>query len=391
MKKIISLVLVLVLALTAIGGTLAYFTDTDSADNTFTVGNVDIMLNENHSDSDWEGTEDYINWLTDQIIVPGETIDKIVTVENVDSEDAWVRVTIVVPADMTATLGTLPVGWAGGETLPNVYVFMGRLNAGTETTALLQSIKLNEDVTNQGETAAYHVPVLAEAVQITGFENNMYGAFETLATSNVKNYIDQYVANDAFKALKSGDIVTVAENTKLPMNLNNGVVVMGDITKDATKVELTQHPETGNYNIYTSGATFVNLHFTERLLVRGDATFVNCTFDKGLWMTGVTGNVSLVGCSVNSDASVVGLLIDGAADPIKNHGRVIVEKCTINASASIQGATSALYKDCTFGAEGWSWKQIRINCPTTIEACVNADSIANGGNYALRVIPAAAP
>ncbi len=46
MKKIISLVLVLVLALTAIGGTLAYFTDTDNATNTFTIGKVDITLEE---------------------------------------------------------------------------------------------------------------------------------------------------------------------------------------------------------------------------------------------------------------------------------------------------------------------------------------------------------
>ncbi len=47
MKKIISLVLVLVLALTAIGGTLAYFTDTDTKTNTFTTGKVDIELKEN--------------------------------------------------------------------------------------------------------------------------------------------------------------------------------------------------------------------------------------------------------------------------------------------------------------------------------------------------------
>ncbi len=44
-KKIIALCLIVALAATAvIGGTLAYFTDTDSAKNTFTVGNVEIQL-----------------------------------------------------------------------------------------------------------------------------------------------------------------------------------------------------------------------------------------------------------------------------------------------------------------------------------------------------------
>lgn len=46
-KKLLSLCLVLALALTAIGGTLAYFTDTTEAvKNEFTVGNVDINLTE---------------------------------------------------------------------------------------------------------------------------------------------------------------------------------------------------------------------------------------------------------------------------------------------------------------------------------------------------------
>lgn len=40
-KKILSLCLVVALAATAIiGGTLAYFTDTDNATNTFTTANV---------------------------------------------------------------------------------------------------------------------------------------------------------------------------------------------------------------------------------------------------------------------------------------------------------------------------------------------------------------
>ena len=46
-KKILVLCVVLALAATTIiGGTLAYFTDTDNKTNTFTVGKVDITLTE---------------------------------------------------------------------------------------------------------------------------------------------------------------------------------------------------------------------------------------------------------------------------------------------------------------------------------------------------------
>mgnify|MGYP004643770801 CR=1 FL=1 len=44
-KKLTAIALVVaLLAVAVIGGTLAYFTDTDSAKNTFTVGNVKIDL-----------------------------------------------------------------------------------------------------------------------------------------------------------------------------------------------------------------------------------------------------------------------------------------------------------------------------------------------------------
>ena len=44
-KRIIAISLIVaMLAVAIIGGSLAYFTDTDAATNTFTVGNVEIDL-----------------------------------------------------------------------------------------------------------------------------------------------------------------------------------------------------------------------------------------------------------------------------------------------------------------------------------------------------------
>ena len=49
MKKktiLVAAIAVMLVAALVVGGTLAYFTDTKSADNTFTVGNVKITLDE---------------------------------------------------------------------------------------------------------------------------------------------------------------------------------------------------------------------------------------------------------------------------------------------------------------------------------------------------------
>lgn len=59
-KKIISLCLVICLLATAIGGTLAYFTDTDVATNTMTLGNVAIEQHEYQRQVDADG-----NYVTD--------------------------------------------------------------------------------------------------------------------------------------------------------------------------------------------------------------------------------------------------------------------------------------------------------------------------------------
>lgn len=99
-KKILALCLVVALAATAIiGGTLAYFTDTDAKSNVFTTGNVDIQLIENFGDN---------NPATPEKLLPAtgsaqagtlqNGITKEVTVKNIGSEDAYVRVHIAIPS-----------------------------------------------------------------------------------------------------------------------------------------------------------------------------------------------------------------------------------------------------------------------------------------------------
>ena len=95
-RKILMLAMSLcMVAILAVGGTLAYFQDSDKAVNVFTVGNVDITLNEDfpfNYDTNGDGTNDTHR------LFPGVDVTKKVTVTNEGSEKAYVRVHIAVPA-----------------------------------------------------------------------------------------------------------------------------------------------------------------------------------------------------------------------------------------------------------------------------------------------------
>ena len=101
MKKktiLVAAIAVMLVAALVVGGTLAYFTDTKSATNTFTMGNVKIDLKEQQKGEN--GLEDFDQ---DKTLVPGKSNDgnavsKIVTVSNTGDNDAWVWVELKIPA-----------------------------------------------------------------------------------------------------------------------------------------------------------------------------------------------------------------------------------------------------------------------------------------------------
>lgn len=97
-KKLIAISLVVaMLAVAIVGGSLAYFTDTKSATNTFAVGNVKIDLIEQQKGAN--GLEDFV---PDKTLLPGTSdknaVSKIVTVKNTGENDAWVWVDLKIPA-----------------------------------------------------------------------------------------------------------------------------------------------------------------------------------------------------------------------------------------------------------------------------------------------------
>lgn len=97
-KKITALCLVLAMAVVAVGGaTLAYFTDKDQVNNTFSIGNVKIDLYEKtdiDGDGELEKTK-FQEYLDYSDIMPGDKLPKQAHIQNTGDYDAYVRVAVV--------------------------------------------------------------------------------------------------------------------------------------------------------------------------------------------------------------------------------------------------------------------------------------------------------
>lgn len=122
-KKITAIALVICLVAVAIvGGSLAYFTDTDKATNTFTVGGVAIDLIEQERGAN--GLQDFTQ---EKILMPivgsaqGEKdeygqplaknyVDKMVTIENTGKSDAYIRAYFAIPSALDDGYDTFNAG-----------------------------------------------------------------------------------------------------------------------------------------------------------------------------------------------------------------------------------------------------------------------------------------
>lgn len=191
-KKIISLCLVAALAVVAIAGTsLAYFTDKDAKTNTFTLGNVDIELNEE-------------NWAAPTAAVPDVEYAKDPVVANIGENDAWIRVDVTLSdaAAFTAaaakhqitdlatifaghdetkwTLAGEPVYNNKNDTLTYSYYYNTVLAVDESTEPLFTSVTIpavfdNDDMKEIG--ADFTIDVTAHAIQTADSYSTVAGAF----------------------------------------------------------------------------------------------------------------------------------------------------------------------------------------------------------------------
>ena len=182
-KKILALSMCIALAAIAIvGASLAYFTDTKSATNTFTVGNVKIELIEKERDGNG-GTKDFTQNKKLYPIVgsaQGEKdalgmptaknyVDKMVTIKNTGSEKAYIRAYFAIPSALDD----------GYETF----------NAGLNTLHF-----------NFGNKVENGVVTSTEGVEWIWTHGNKWNYFETTLSDGIKYnvyYADYYQAVDA--------------------------------------------------------------------------------------------------------------------------------------------------------------------------------------------------
>lgn len=96
-KLIVTALCVALLMTTAVVGTIAYLTDRDSVENTFTIGNIDINLDEAPVDENGKATTGDRVKENDYHILPGAVFDKDPTVTvKAGSEESYVRMIMTV-------------------------------------------------------------------------------------------------------------------------------------------------------------------------------------------------------------------------------------------------------------------------------------------------------
>lgn len=181
-KKIVSLCLAAVLVVMAVAGaTVAYFTDTDSKDNTFTVGNVDITLTEPSWNTNGQESDD---------VYPGEPLKKDPTVENVGKNPCFVRIKVenldqfdqkgMITYRTDYVTDALGANWVKNS--DGYFYYTKVLAVGETTDALFDQIVMPTGLT--GGEAAKDIVVTAQAVQAQGAKPS-FAAVEAMTVAEI--------------------------------------------------------------------------------------------------------------------------------------------------------------------------------------------------------------
>ena len=217
-KKIVTLAIAAVIAVMAIAGaSLAYFTDTKTAENTFTMGNVKITLDETDV-TDPEGDRVTANEYGLEDVYPGAELVKDPTVHNVGKNSAYIRAIVTIENGMNwlglynENVWTAPQeeafialindslgeGWEiadiayaanatrGTTDFVATLKYTEALASGEDTTAMFSEVKISEKITENDVTTrisqdgTFHIDVVAQAIQTNGFATweDAFAAFD---------------------------------------------------------------------------------------------------------------------------------------------------------------------------------------------------------------------
>lgn len=199
-KRFVAILLcVTLVALAAIGATFAYLTDSKTVNNTFTMGNVAIKLDETDIKNP---TGDRVT-SNEYNVYPGAVVKKDPIVHNTGKNAAYIRATINVEnwmnncaayypefgiaypsagyeQSLLLLVDALGEGWSivGVETgkpfeLGNfsakfILKYDGTLASGADTTAMFNQVKVPAGIKNGNDFGA--ITVVAQAIQADGFD-----------------------------------------------------------------------------------------------------------------------------------------------------------------------------------------------------------------------------
>ena len=205
MKKkilVISLIVSLV-AIAALGATLAYFTDTSTVDNTFTVGNVKIDLKEiiGYENAEPGYGEPGENGKVDfGTMLPGRYKTKAPIIENIGSNAAYVQLKVTinkadafdqmfrdydasheVKLSIADFIKGIDSSWTYAGNVKNAdntrtytYTYNGPLAAGAATSPLFAGIEIPTFIDGEfanAEIEDFAISIVAEAIQADNFDN----------------------------------------------------------------------------------------------------------------------------------------------------------------------------------------------------------------------------
>lgn len=191
-RKIILLATALCLvAILAMGSTLAYFTADDSATNEFTAGNVQIDLTE----PKWEeqGQEDAPE------VYPGEALAKDPTVKNTGKNPCFVRISVTGWDCLPDPAGdiTYRTDWVDGKLGDNwelhtdgYYYYTKVLAAGETTDALFDQIVIPLDLENDLTGTTYKLDVKAYAVQAQGALGKNWAGVQAMTMAEIAAWFE---------------------------------------------------------------------------------------------------------------------------------------------------------------------------------------------------------
>lgn len=172
-KKLLTIIASLALLVSVGLFSLAFFSDEKQVDNVITTGNIAIELHdlgEDLEDFPEDGIDD---------VVPGDEIVKIVKVENVGSNPAWIKV-VLTPESNKENLDLSVIElelnmdeWAKGE--DGAYYYYRALLPGETTENLLSSVTFPTDLGNDYANVTFTIGVQAYGVQS---QNNGASALE---------------------------------------------------------------------------------------------------------------------------------------------------------------------------------------------------------------------